>query len=145
MFGGVLTILIAIWIYRTTVQAKTGNVLLWTAGAAVLFIVVQLLFYNINIFIIDGFGNDVGGEYDRDLTDIGDRVTSSGGTGGIQEGFFGTVLGVLFEIMPLFMGWLSVAFIRTKYILKQDLNITNLVSGIKDVFVGIMNSFKTSE
>ena len=145
MFGGVLTILIAIWIYRTTVQAKTGNVLLWTAGVAVLFIVVQLLFYNINIFIIDGFGNDVGGEYDRDLTDIGDRVTSSGGTGGIQEGFFGTVLGILFEIMPLFMGWLSVAFIRTKYILKQDLNITNLVSGIKDVFVGIMNSFKTSE
>ena len=145
MFGGVLTILIAIWIYRTTVQAKTGNVLLWTAGAAVLFIVVQLLFYNINIFIIDGFGNDVGGEYDRDLTDIGDRVTSSGGTGGIQEGFFGTVLGILFEIMPLFMGWLSVAFIRTKYILKQGLNITNLVSGIKDVFVGIMNSFKTSE
>ncbi|NYT47511.1 MAG: hypothetical protein H0A75_08000 [Candidatus Methanofishera endochildressiae] len=78
MFGGVLTILIAIWMYRTAVRAKVGNVLIWTAGAAVLFIVVQVLFYNINIFIIDGFGNDVGGEYDRDLTDIGDRVTSSG-------------------------------------------------------------------
>ena len=145
MFGGVLTILIAIWIYRTAVQAKAGNVLLWTAGAAVLFIVVQVLFYNINIFIIDGFGNDVGGDYDRDLTDIGDRITSSGGSGGIQEGFFGTVLGILFEIMPLFMGWLSVAFVRTKYILKQDLKISNLTSGITDVFVGIKNSFKTSE
>ncbi|WP_428356942.1 hypothetical protein [Methyloprofundus sp.] len=145
MFGGVLTILIAIWTFRTAVQAKTGNVLLWTAGAAVLFIVVQVLFYNINIFIIDGFGNDVGGDYDRDLTDIGDRITSSGGSGGIQEGFFGTVLGILFEIMPLFMGWLSVAFVRTKYILKQDLKISNLTSGITDVFIAIKNSFKTSE
>ncbi len=62
-------------------------------------------------------GSDVGGEYDRDLTDIGDRKTSGGG---IQEGFFGTILGILFEIMPLFMGWLSVAFIRTKYMLKQE-------------------------
>ena len=144
MFGGVLAILIAIWIYRTAVQAKTGNILLWTAGAAILFFVVQVLFYNINIFIIDGFGSDVGGEYDRDLTDIGDRVTSSGGTGGIQEGFFGTVLGVLFELFPLFMAWLTVAFIRTKYMLKQDLNIKNLVSGITDMFIGIKNSFKTS-
>ena len=144
MFGGVLAILIAIWIYRTAVQAKTGNILLWTAGAAILFFVVQVLFYNINIFIIDGFGSDVGGEYVRDLTDIGDRVTSSGGTGGIQEGFFGTVLGVLFELFPLFMAWLTVAFIRTKYMLKQDLNIKNLVSGITDMFIGIKNSFKTS-
>lgn len=145
MFGGVLTILIAIWIYRSAVRAKTENVIIWTAGAAVLFIVVQVLFYNINIFIIDGFSNDVGGEYDRDLIAIGDRVTNSGGGGGLQEGFFGTILGILFEIMPLFMGWLSVAFIRTKYMLKQELNITNLVSGITDVFVSIKNSFKTSE
>ncbi|HIG65609.1 MAG TPA: hypothetical protein EYQ43_08690 [Methyloprofundus sp.] len=146
MFGGVLTILVAIWVYRTAVRAKSGNVLFWTAGAAVLFIVVQVLFYNINIFIIDGYGNDVGSEYDRDLTDIGDRVTNSGGSGGIQEGFFGTVLGVLFEIMPLFMGWLSVAFMRTKFLLKEDpKKIGNLVSGIKEVFTAIIKSFKTSE
>jgi hypothetical protein len=114
--------------------------------AAVLFIVVQVLFYNINIFIIDGYGNDVGSEYDRDLTDIGDRVTNSGGSGGLQEGFFGTVLGVLFEIMPLFMGWLSVAFMRTKFLLKEDpKKIGNLVSGIKEVFTAIIKSFKTSE
>lgn len=142
MFGGILTILIAIWIYRTVVHAKIGNMLTWTAGAVVLFIFVQLLFYNINIFIIDVFSNDVGGEYDRDLTDIGARVTSSGGS--IQEGFFGSIIGILFEIMPLFMGWLSVACIRTKYMLKQELKISNLVSGITDVFVAIKNSFKTA-
>lgn len=145
MFGGVLTILIAIWIYRTTVRAKTGNVLYWTAGAAVLFIAVQVLVYNLNFLIIDGYGADVGGEYDRDLIDIGARMTSSGGSGGIQEGFFGTILGILFELMPLFMGWLSVALIRTRYILKEDLNVSNLVSGIADVFIGIKNSFKASD
>ncbi|MCK5356593.1 MAG: hypothetical protein KAJ63_15865 [Methyloprofundus sp.] len=140
MFGGVLAILIAIWVFRTTVKAKTGNVILWTAGAAVLFFVVQILFYNINIFIIDGLGTDVGGEYDRDLTDIGDRKDG----GGIQDGFFGSVLGILFELLPLFMAWLSIAFIRTKYILKEDLNVKNLISGISDMFIGIKNSFKTN-
>ena len=140
MFGGVLAILIAIWVFRTTTKAKTSNVLLWTAGAAILFFVVQILFYNINIFIIDGLGSDVGGEYDRDLTDIGDRKDG----GGIQDGFFGSVLGILFELLPLFMAWLSVAFIRTKYILKEDLNVKNLTSGLTDMFVGIKNSFKTN-
>jgi hypothetical protein len=44
------------------------------------------------------------------------------------------------------MGWLSVAFVRTKFLLKEDpKKIGNLVSGIKDVFTGIINSFKTSE
>ena len=141
MFGGVLTILVAIWIFMTATKAKTGNVIYWTAGAALLFLVVQYLFVQLNIFIIDGYGSDVGGDYDRDLTDIGARNTSGGG---IQEGFFGTILGVLFELAPLFMGWLSVAFIRTKYMLKQDLNIKNLVSGITGMFVSIKNSFKTS-
>jgi hypothetical protein len=140
MFGGVLTILVAIWVFRAAQQAKTGKVLLWAAGSAVLFFAVQTLFYNINIFIIDGLGSDVGGEYDRDLTSVGDRKDG----GGIQDGFFGSVLGVLFEIFPLFMGLLSVALVRTKYILKAEITAGNLVSGIKEVFTGIANSFKTN-
>lgn len=141
MIGGVLIILVAIWIFGTATQAKTGKVIYWTAGAAILFLVVQYLFIQLNIVIIDGYGSDVGADYDRDLTDIGNRVTSGGG---IQEGFFGTILGVLFEILPPFMGWLSVAFVRTKYMLKQDLNLKNLVSGISDMFVSIKNSFKAN-
>ncbi len=140
MFGGVLAILIAIWVFKTATRAKIGNVLIWTGGAALLFFVVQILFYNLNIVIIDVFSADVGGDYDRDLTDIGARKTG----GGIQEGFFGPVFGVLFELLPLFMAWLSVAFIRTKYMLKEQLNVKNLTSGITDVFTGIINSFKTS-
>ena len=141
MIGGVLIILVAIWIFGTATQAKTGKVIYWTAGAAVLFLVVQYLFIQLNIVIIDGYGSDVGGDYDRDLTDIGARNTSGGD---IQKGFFGTILGVLFEILPPFMGWLSVAFVRTKYMLKQDLNLKNLVGGISDMFVGIKNSFKAN-
>jgi len=142
MFGGVLTILIAIWVFSTATKAKTGKVIYWTAGAALLFLVVQYLFVQLNIIIIDGYGSDVGGEYDRDLTDIGARNTSGGG---IQEGFFGTILGILFEILPLFMGCLSVALIRTKYLLKQEINLANLISGIGDMFIGIKNSFKTTD
>ena len=141
MIGGILIILVAIWVFGTATKAKTGNVIYWTAGAATLFLVMQYLFIQLNIIIIDGYGSNVGGEYDRDLTDIGARVTSSGG---LQEGFFGTILGVLFEIMPPFMGWLSVAFVRTKFMLKQDLNLKNLVSGILDMFVSIKNSFKAN-
>ena len=140
MFGGVLTILVAIWVYRTAVQAKTDKLLLWTVGGALLFVAVQVLFYNVNIFIIDGLSYDVGAEYDRDLTDVGDRKDG----GGIQDGFFGSVLGIIFELLPLFMGWLAVAFVRTKYMLKEELNVKNLVSGITDVFTGIKNSFKTN-
>jgi len=142
MFGGVLSILIAIWIYRTAVQNKTGNVLFWAAGGAILFFVVQLLFYNVNIMLIDIFdGNDIGGDYDRDLTSINDRKD-----GGIAEGgFLSTLLGIIFELFPLFMGWLSVAFIRTRVMLKQALNFSNLVGGIKEMFISIKNSFKTAD
>ena len=140
MFGGVLAIFIAIWIFRTALKAKVGSPVLWTAGAVALFLAVQVLFINLNIFIIDGMGSDVGGEYERDLADIGARVTSGGDT---KKGFLGTLLNILYELMPLVMGCLSVAFVRTKYMLKEELNLQNLTSGITDVFIGIKNSFKT--
>jgi len=142
MFGGILTILIAIWVFRSAQKAKTGNALLWTAGSAILFFVIQIVFYNLNILILDAFdGTDIGGEYDRDYTDIGDRKDS----GGIQDGFMGTLLGIKFELLPLFMAWLSVAFMRTKFMLKQDITWGNLVDGISDTFSSIKNSFKTSD
>ncbi len=140
MFGGVLAILIAIWVFRTAVQAKTGKVLLWTAGGALLFFVVQILFYNINIFIIDGLSPDIGAEYNPESVNLDD----SKGVSGIQEGFGGSILGIIFEILPLLMAWGSVAFVRTKYMLKEELNVKNLTSGITGMFTGIKDSFKTN-
>ena len=130
-------ILTAIWVYQTLIKAKTGNVLLWVAGCAIVFLVIQVMFYNINIMIIDGLdGKDVGGEYDRDLTSVGDRKT--------QEGAGGWFMPVFFELLPPLAGMLTVAVIRTQFILKQALTPANLFSGIKDMFVSIKNSFKTS-
>ncbi|MCQ8119346.1 MULTISPECIES: hypothetical protein [Methylomonas] len=137
MIGGVIMILTAIWVYQTLIKAKTGNVLLWVAGCAIVFLVIQVMFYNINIMIIDGLdGKDVGGEYDRDLTSVGDRKT--------QEGAGGWFMPVFFELLPPFAGVMAVALIRTQFILKQSLTPANLFSGIKELFVSIKNSFKTS-
>ncbi|WP_446809286.1 hypothetical protein ACH50O_18830 [Methylomonas sp. 2BW1-5-20] len=137
MIGGVIMILTAIWVYQTLIKAKTGNILLWVAGCAIVFLVIQVMFYNINIMIIDGLdGKDVGGEYDRDLTSVGDRKT--------QEGAGGWFMPVLFELLPPFAGVLAVALIRTQFILKQALTPANLFSGIKELFVSIKDSFKTS-
>ncbi len=137
MIGGIIMILTAIWVYQTLIKAKSGNVLLWVAGCAIVFLVIQVMFYNINIMIIDGLdGKDVGGEYDRDLTSVGDRKT--------QEGAGGWFMPVFFELLPPLAGMLTVAVIRTQFILKQALTPANLFSGIKDMFVSIKNSFKTS-
>lgn len=137
MIGGVIMILTAIWVYQTLIKAKKGNVLLWVAGCAIVFLVIQILFYNVNIMIIDGLdGKDVGGEYDRDLASVGDRKT--------QEGAGGWFMPVFFELLPPFAGVMAVALIRTQFILKEALTPANLFSGIKELFSSIVNSFKTS-
>lgn len=137
MIGGVIMILTAIWVYQTLIKAKTGNVLLWVAGCAIVFLVIQVLFYNVNIMIIDGLdGKDVGGEYDRDLTSVGDRKT--------QEGAGGWFMPVFFELLPPIAGVMAVALIRTQFILKEALTPANLFSGIKELFISIKDSFKTS-
>lgn len=110
---------------------------MWVSICAVVFLVVQVLFYNINIMIIDGLdGKDVGGEYDRDLTSVGDRKT--------QEGAGGWFMPVLFELLPPMAGFLSVSVIRSLFIMKEALTPANLFSGVKEMFESIKNSFKTS-
>lgn len=137
MIGGVVMILTVIWVYQSLMRAKKGNVLLWVGGCAIVFLVVQVMFYNVNIMIVDGMdGKDVGGEYDRDLTSVGDRKT--------QEGVGGWIMPVIFELLPPLAGFLVVAFIRTQFILKEALTPANLFSGVKDMFLSIKNSFKTS-
>jgi hypothetical protein len=137
MIGGIVMILTVIWVYQSLMRAKKDKVLLWVSICAVVFLVVQVMFYNINIMIIDGLdGKDVGGEYDRDLTSVGDRKT--------QEGAGGWFMPVLFELLPPIAGFLSVSVIRSLFILKEALTPANLFSGVKEMFESIKNSFKTS-
>lgn len=137
MIGGIVMILTVIWVYQSLMRAKKDKVLLWVSVCAVVFLVVQVLFYNINIMIIDGLdGKDVGGEYDRDLTSVGDRKT--------QEGAGGWFMPVLFELLPPMAGFLSVSVVRSLFIMKEALTPANLFSGVKEMFDSIKNSFKTS-
>lgn len=137
MIGGIVMILTVIWVYQSLMRAKKDKVLFWVSICAVVFLVVQVMFYNINIMIIDGLdGKDVGGEYDRDLTSVGDRKT--------QEGAGGWFMPVLFELLPPIAGFLSVSVIRSLFIMKEALTPANLFSGVKEMFESIKNSFKTS-
>lgn len=138
MIGGVIMVLAAIWAYQAALSVKKEGAVLWVAGCAVAFFVVQMVFVELNIMIIDGLqGTDISGDYDREITSVGDRQTNEKGSGGM-------FLSVLFELLPPTAGFITVAFIRTKFILKEALNVQNLFSGIKEMFVSIANSFKTT-
>lgn len=139
MIGGIIMILTAIWVYQAVMQIKKPHGLFWVAGCIAVFFAVQWLFVQLNIVIIDTYqGEDIGSEYDRSLTSVGDRNQNQKGSGGM-------FLNVLYELLPPLAGFLSVAFIRTKFILNESLTVANLFGGIKEMFTSIKNSFKTSE
>ncbi len=139
MIGGIIMVLTAIWVYQAVLKVKKPQGLFWVAGCVAVFFAVQWLFVQLNIVIIDTYqGEDVGAEYDRALTSIGDRNTNEQGSGGV-------FLNVLYEILPPFAGFIAVAFIRTKFILNEALNAANLFGGIKEMFISIKDSFKTSD
>lgn len=140
MIGGVFMVLVALWVYQSAVQAKVDKVLFWVALCAIVFLVVQVLAVNANIYILEGFKSDVGGDYERAITSVGDRKNAGG-----FQGFWGMLLSVFLELMPPAAGVIVVAFIKTKFMLKEALTLANLFSGIKEMFVGIKNSFKTAD
>lgn len=137
MIGGIVMVLTAIWIYQTMMRAKKSNVLLWVAGCVAVFFTVEFLAQIFCIEIIDALGGkDIGDTYDRSLTSVGDRRT--------QENAGGFFVNSLCELLPSVAGLLSVAAIRTLVILKEAPTAANLFSGIKEMFLSIKNSFKTS-
>ena len=136
MIGGVIMILVAIWVYQSLIKAKTGNLLWWVAGCAALFFATEFLTELFCIETIDALGGkDIGGDYDPSLTDARDRKT--------QEGPGGLFMPFLCEVLPSLFGIVAVGFVRTKLILKESLTPANLFSGIKELFISIKNSFKT--
>ncbi len=139
MIGGIIMVLTAIWAYQAVIKVKKPHGLFWVAGCVAVFFAVQWLFVQLNIVIIDTYqGEDIGAEYDRSLTSVGDRNLNEKGSGGM-------FLNILYELVPPLAGFLSVAFIRTKFILNEALTASNLFGGIKEMFNSIKNSFKTSD
>ncbi|CCE22219.1 hypothetical protein [Methylotuvimicrobium alcaliphilum] len=139
MIGGIVMILVAVWIYQSASRAKVEKTLFWVVLCSVVFLAVQFTAVYFNVYLLETFkGGGFEGGYERDLASIGDRKTKDG----IFQGFTGTLLSIVFELMPPLLGVLAVAFIRTKFMLKEALTVANLFSGMKELFVSIKNSFK---
>ncbi|MEY3807662.1 MAG: hypothetical protein RI893_638 [Pseudomonadota bacterium] len=141
MIGGIVMIFVALWIYQSAMRAKTSNVIMWVAIATVGFFVVQLSFIDINLYILESIkSSEGGGDYERDLTTIGDRKNEGG-----FQGFGGVLLSLYLELMPSVVGVLAAALIRIKFITKEAFSIGNLFGDVKEMFLSIKQSFKTSD
>lgn len=140
MIGGIVMILVALWMYQSAMKAKMNNVMMWVAIGAVAFFAVQLLFIDLNLYIMEAVrGSEGGADYERDLTTIGDRKNEGG-----FQGFGGVLLSVYLELMPSIVGFLAAALIRVKFITGEAITVGNLFGGLKDMFQSIKQSFKTS-
>lgn len=128
-----------IWMYQGAMKAKVENVLFWTAVAAVAFFVTEFFFEWLNIFIMESFRDSANPDYEREMTSVGDRKNEGG-----FEGAKGVILSVWDELEPSIVAFLTVAFIRTKFVLKAALTPANLFSGIMDMFSSVKESFKST-
>ena len=138
MIGGMFMIFVAIWIYQSAARAKEQNMFYWVVGSIVTFFAVQFLLVEFDIYLLEALRSSEGGavyegENGADRKNEGDFQ----GFGGVLESLF-------FELMPQITGFLAVAILRNRFMLKEPLTVTNLFSGIKELFIGIKNSFKTT-
>lgn len=142
VFGGIIAILIAIWIFRTARDAKTGHTLYWVAASAVIFLVAQIMMIYFNAMIIEMFDTDISDVYDNAG---GLNARDNSDTAGLQSGTGGTLIGIIFEFLPFIIPFFLIAILRLLIMLKEPFNFFALFSGIKEMFIAIGDSFKTSE
>ncbi len=141
VFGGLISILIAIWIYSTAMKNKTGNAVLWVAASVVIFLVLQVLMIYFNAMIIDSFDTDVSAEYDKAG---GLNARDNSDTAGLQSGSGGTFIGIIFEFLPWIVPFFVVALLRQLVMLKQSFSFKGLFDGIPEMFVKIKESFTST-
>jgi hypothetical protein len=139
MIGGMVMIFVALWIYQSAMKAKTSNVIMWVAGAAVAFYVMQFLLVEINISILESFRASEGGAA-YEAVDGADRKNE-----GDFTGFTGVLKSLYLELFPSILSFLAIAFLRLKFITKEQFSVANLFSGIKEMFQSIKQSFKSPE
>ena len=122
-FGGIIAIFIAIWIYRTAIEHKTGNALYWVAASFIVYLFVQYLVIIFNGMIIEVFDTDISDEYDT-AGGLNNRDNSD--TAGLQAGAGGTLIGIVFELLTWIAPFFVVAIIRQLYMLKQSFSFMGL-------------------
>lgn len=141
MIGGIVMIFAALWVYQSALKAKVNNVLLWVGICVVAYFVTQMLLVQVNVLILESIrGSESTAGYERDLTSVGDRKNEGG-----FQGFWGILLSLFFELMPPLVGFLVVAIIRAKFIMKSGLTLDVLFGGFKELFESIKQSFKPVE
>ena len=140
MIGGIVGLLALIWVYQTTTKANVTNGVMWVMICAAAYLASQFIMIGAANYIIESMRADQGEGYERDITSIGDRKN----VGGFQ-GSKGTFSSVFFELFPPIAGFLLVAVIRTKFVLKESFTKANLFSGIGDMFKSIKESFKNPD
>lgn len=142
IFGGIVCILVAIWIYRTAVEAKIPNPYYWVIASVAVYLAVQLGMIGVNAAIIDFFTTDVSSAYD---SAGGLNARDNSDAAGLQTGKGGTFIGIIFELLPWVFPFLTVAILRVLFMLKTKITLTNLFSGIKEMFGSIIKSFKNPQ
>lgn len=138
MIGGIFMIFVAIWIYQSAARAKVNNIFYWVAGTAALFFAVQFLLVEFDITLLESSRSSEGGAA-YEAVNGADRKNE-----GDFQGFGGVLESLFFELFPQIVAFLAVAVVRNRFMLKEDLNVTNLFSGLKEMFLSIKGSFKSA-
>lgn len=138
MIGGIFMIFVAIWIYQSATRAKVNNIFYWVAGTAALFFTVQFLLVEFDITLLESSRSSEGGAAYEAINGA-DRKNE-----GDFQGFGGVLESLFFELFPQIVSFLAVAVVRNRFMLKEDLNVTNLFSGLKEMFLSIKSSFKSA-
>jgi len=140
MISGIVMVFAVIWVYQTALKERTKNLLFWVAGAGVVFLGVVGLFYFLDIATLESFrSSESTPGYEKDLLSVGDRKNEGG-----FEGFKGVFLSTFFELMPAIAGFMAVAALRVKFLLKAAFTPANLFSGLSEMFASISGSFKST-
>ncbi|MGZ8944451.1 MAG: hypothetical protein ACXW1W_03385 [Methylococcaceae bacterium] len=141
MISAIVMIFAAIWIYRSGIKVKTNNLILWIMICMGVFIASQVALYFLNSYLTDIFdGRDVPTEgYERDVTSVGDRK-NAGGFQSVGGAFFSVFL----EFLPAAGGFLIMAVMRLQFITKESYTLSNLFSGITEIFQETFKSMVAS-
>ncbi|MCK5924401.1 MAG: hypothetical protein KAG10_00755 [Methylococcales bacterium] len=97
---------------------------------------------SVNAGIIEFFDGDISTEYDNAG---GLNARDNSDSAGLQTGTGGSLIGILFEIIPWVTPFFIIAVLRLLFMLKQPFSFGGLFGGIKEMFVAIGDSFKTSD
>jgi hypothetical protein len=139
MISGMVMIFVALWFYQSAMKAKVTNVMMWVAIGAVGFFALVWVLQSVNVYILESLRASEGGAayesiHGADRKNQGDFL-----------GFAGILKSLYLELSPSIVGFLAIAFVRLKFLTKESFSVANLLSGIKEMFLSIKQSFKSPE